>query len=304
MQMKHKVLRRPTAFRGPHDFPHAWSQTTRRVAFRHDADRSFPMSHESHLTDEPPVTRAALDGVALKPREHDLARATAMPVGVLNVDYEGRDAFPGDDTLATLAADHELRVTTPVRADGFDPRGDDSLLPLAAGARVLVAGNPAYLTDAELQRAIAPRLGDAIARTSDAWVGSEGIERTALATGATQYELLGRTTERDLRALRAAGFEGEIALYAPVVFGDDDAALDAVGGYAARRGPVRRALPDGAVTDASATGRSREVLTEAVHDYALVGTPEGVREQVEQLRVAGADLVVGYPAQGLDAFLG
>lgn len=276
----------------------------RRVAFRHAADRSSTTSIESQTSDSPPVSRAGLDGVALKPREHDLLRATRLPVDVLAVDYEGDESIPDDATLEALAETHELRVTTPVRANGYDPYGDDSRLPLPAGNRVLVAGNPAYLTDTELRRAIAPRLGDALAESTDSWVGTEGVERTALATGATQYELLGPTTERDLRAFRAAGFDGGLAVYAPVVFGDEAAALDAVGGYVARRGPVKRALPDGAPSDATATDRTRELLVDAIERYALVGSPEVIRERVDALREAGADRLVGYPAQGLDAFLG
>jgi hypothetical protein len=77
--------------------------------------------------------------------------------------------------------------------------------------------------------------------------------------------------------------------------------VDAVGAYTARRGPVRAALPDGAATDATATGRAREVLTQAVRDYALVGDGETVENRVERLRDAVADTVVAYPARGLDA---
>jgi hypothetical protein len=98
----------------------------------------------------------------------------------------------------------------------------------------------------------------------DAWVGTESVERVALAAGGPQFELLSRTTERDLHALRAA-------------------------------------LPDGAATDATATGRAREVLTQAVRDYALVGDGETVENRVERLREAGADTVIAHPARGLDA---
>jgi alkanesulfonate monooxygenase SsuD/methylene tetrahydromethanopterin reductase-like flavin-dependent oxidoreductase (luciferase family) len=94
-----------------------------------------------------------------------------------------------------------------------------------------------------------------------------------------------------------------VSVYAPTVLTDDeDDVLDAVGAYAARRGPVARALPDGAATDASATGRAREVLSAAVRDFALVGTPDDVRRQVAALKDAGADYVVGYPARGLAEF--
>jgi alkanesulfonate monooxygenase SsuD/methylene tetrahydromethanopterin reductase-like flavin-dependent oxidoreductase (luciferase family) len=196
-------------------------------------------------------------------------------------------------------------VTTPVRADGFDPLGDDSLVATLpdATARVLVAGNPAYLTESEAKRAVAPRLGAARERSPDAWVGTEGVERLALAAGGTQFELLSTTTEREVRAMRAAGFDGEVALYAPTVLTEDpDEALDAVGGYVARRRPVRLALPEDAATDATATGRAREVLLEAVTDFTLVGDPETVRERIGTLRSVGVDHVVAYPARGLEVF--
>jgi hypothetical protein len=260
-----------------------------------------------------PVSHAAvagIDAVALKPTEHDVSRVSALHDGIrtVTVDYEGRDALPDLDALAGFASEaRDVRLTTPVRADGFDPLGDDSLtadLPDSVG-RVLVAGHGAYLTDEEAERAIAPRLGAAAEASEDAWVGTEGVERAALATGATQFELLSRSTERDVRALRAAGFDGQIAVYAPTVLSaDEDAILDAVGDYAARRGPVRRALPEDAATDGGASGRARKVLSKAVRDYALVGEKETVREQVDALRDAGVDRVVGYPAAGIEAFLG
>ncbi|WP_129114803.1 DUF7388 family protein [Halegenticoccus tardaugens] len=259
------------------------------------------------LTGERAVTRTGLDAAALKPRECDVRRALDLPLDSVAIDYEGRDHLPDAATLRELARVKEVWLTTPVRADGFDPLGDDSLyewVPEGVG-QVLVAGHPAYLTDGERSRAIAPRLGAARERVPDAWVGTEGVERVALAAGGTQYELLSRTTERDFRALRAAGFEGELALYAPTVLTDDeDAVLDAVGGYAARRRPVARALPDGCPTDGGATGRARDVLSEAIRDYALVGAPEAVGERVRALKDAGADVVVGYPARGVEEFLG
>jgi len=224
----------------------------------------------------------------------------------VTIDYEGREHLPSPETLAEFAEAIDIRITAPVRADGFDPLGDDSLLaeiPEDVG-RVLVAGHPAYLTDEERQRAVAPRLGEAVGRSDEPWVGTESVERIALATGQTQFELLSRTTDRDLRSLRVAGFGGDVAVYAPTVLADDeDAILDAVGDYVARRGPVARALPDGAPTDADAEGRAREVLLAAAGDYALVGGGEQVRERAAALREAGATTVVGYPARGVDAFL-
>jgi len=258
------------------------------------------------LTTGQTVAATGLDAAALKPAECDVARAVDLPFETITVDYEGREHLPDEETLARLASQKELRLTTPVRAAGFDPLGDDAVdadLPESV-RRVAVAGHAAYLTDEERGKAVAPRLRAAVERDPTAWVGTEGVERVALATGATQFELLSRSTERDLRALRAAGFDGELAVYAPTVLTDDeDAVLDAVGAYAARRGPVARALPEDAATDASASGRARDVLSKAVRDYALVGRPDEVGERVADLKAAGADLVVGYPARGIEEFL-
>ncbi|PSQ00171.1 luciferase [Halobacteriales archaeon QS_4_70_19] len=254
-------------------------------------------------TEPAPTTRADIDAVALKPTEHDLGAALDLPVDTVAVDYEGRDAVPDEGTLARLAERFDCYVTTPVRADGFDPLGDDSLLDHVpdAARRVVVAGHPAYLTEEERERAVAPRLRAARETAPDAWVGTESVERVALAAGGVQYELLGRGTEHDVQALRAAGFDGGIALYAPVVLStDEDGILDAVGAYAARRAPVRHALPDNAAVDATATGRAREVLSQAVRDYALVGDAPTVADRVADLRAAGVDTVVGYPARGID----
>jgi hypothetical protein len=264
------------------------------------------------LTGREAVTRTGIDAVALKPAECDISRAGELPVDRVTIDYEGREHLPDAATLDRLAAETELYVTTPVRADGFDPLGDDSLVARIPdpARRVLVAGHGAYLSDDESSRAVAPRLGAARCDAPDAWIGTEGVERIALAAGGTQFELLSRSTGQDVRALRAAGFDGEIAVYAPTVLTDDeDAVLDAVGAYVARRRPVARALPDGDGTDAapptgaSATGRTREVLSAAARDFALVGSPETVRERIDSLREAGVDHVVGYPARGIDEFL-
>jgi len=254
-------------------------------------------------TEPPSLVDAGIDALALKPAEVDLSSVAERVVRTdVIVDYEGRDHLPDSGTLSRLAADHDVRVTTPVRADGFDPLDDDSgfdALPAGVGV-VLVAGNAAYLTAAETERAIAPRLRVAVERYPDAWVGTEGVERLALAVGGTQFDLLSGTTARELEALRAAGYEGDVAVYAPVVVdGDEDAILDAVGPYAARRGSVRAALPADAATDSAATGRARTVLSEAVRDYALVGDVETVRDRVTALRTAGADHVVCYPARGV-----
>jgi hypothetical protein len=257
------------------------------------------------LTGDRTVAETGIDALALKPTECDVERALDVPLPTVAIDYEGREALPAAATLDRLAGERTVRLTTPVRVDGFDPLGDDSLWEWVPDGvkRVLVAGHGAYLDDAERDRAVAPRLRAATERAPDAWVGTEGVERLALAVGGTQYELLSRSTRRDVRALREAGFAGEVAVYAPTVLsGDEDAVLDAVGDYAARRRPVARALPDGAPTDSTATRRAREVLSAAVRDYALVGTPAEVRDQVRELKEAGVDAVVGYPARGIDDF--
>ncbi|MFP9191637.1 DUF7388 family protein [Natronosalvus vescus] len=252
------------------------------------------------------VTRAGLDGIAVKPAECDVLDARTVPVGTIAIDYEGREHLPSTEALETLSRNADVRLTTPVRADGFDPLGDDSLLEVVPEnvGRVLVAGHPAYLSEGERERAVAPRLGAALETAPESWVGTESVERIAMATGATQYDLLSRTTERELRALRAAGFEGDIAVYAPTVLTDDEGTvLDAVGTYVARRRPVARALPEGANADSTASGRAREVLLSAADDYALVGTEGDVRAQTDALRNAGATTVVGYPAAGLESVL-
>ncbi|MFB6184108.1 MAG: luciferase [Haloarculaceae archaeon] len=253
------------------------------------------------------LAQAGIDGVALKPTEVDLSRADRLDVEMVTIDYEGQRHVPDGETLADLAADRTVRVTAPVRADGFDPRGDDDILAGLPDAvsRVLVAGNPAYLSDAERKRAIAPRLRAAADAAADPWIGTEGIERLALAVGGTQFELLSRTTTRDVESLRAAGFDGDVAVYAPTVLTDDEnEILDAVGAYVARRRPVATTLPDDAATDRTASGRARTVLLQAVGDYALVGSPGTVADRVDRLREAGADAVVAYPARGLGPLLG
>lgn len=259
------------------------------------------------------VAGTGIDALALKPAECDLAalvkRLRTAPVETVVVDYEGREHLPAAETVRAVdeALGDGAVVTTPVRADGFDPLGDDALVRewLPEGAsRAVVAGHPAYLSERERERAVAPRFGAALERSPGAWVGTEGVERAAMATGSPQYELLSRATDREVRALRTAGFEGPIYLYAPVAVADsEDALLDAVGDYAARRRPVREALPEDAATDATADGRAREVLSAAVRDYALVGTADEVRERVRRLREAGVTRVVGYPARGPETLL-
>lgn len=247
-----------------------------------------------------------VDTIALKPAEMALDRATALPVERVTIDYEGRDHVPDTETLERLTEEFEVRVTMPVRADGFDPLGDDHLwesLPDAVRS-VVVAGHPAYLTDSERKRAVAPRLKEAAAKAPDPWVGTENVERVALAVGGTQFELLSPTTQRDVRALRDAGFDGDIAVYAPTAVTDDtDAILDAVGAYASRRGSVREKLPAETPTDSDARGKAREALLEGCRNFALVGDSATLRERIERLRASGVNYVVGYPARGLDAVI-
>jgi hypothetical protein len=252
------------------------------------------------------LSDAGIDAVALKPSEHDVERARDLDVETLTVDYEGPEHAPAPDVFADLSTEFDVRATVPVRADGFDPLGDQHLrasLPPTVG-EVFVAGNPAYLSDEETRRAVAPRLEAALADATDPWVGTEGIERIALATGSTQFELLSARTGREMRALRSAGFDGSIAVYAPTVLTDDeDAILDAVGAYAARRQHVREALPEDTPMDSAVSGEAREILLVACREYALVGSTETVASHVDDLLAAGVDRVVSYPARGLDAVL-
>jgi hypothetical protein len=244
-----------------------------------------------------------IDAVALKPTEVDIERVHELDVETVTVDYEGQAAVPDAAVLRDLAASFDVRVTAPVRADGFDPTGDDHLratLPESVG-EVLVAGHPAYLADHEQRRAVAPRLSAAAESATDPWVGTESIERLALAVGHTQYELLAPNTVTAVRALRAAGIAESIAVYAPVVFStDEDTILNAVGEYAARRQDVRERLPEDSPRDSAASGEARAELLRGCQAYALVGGADDVSEQVEALESAGVDQIVGYPARGLD----
>lgn len=256
---------------------------------------------ESDSLHDASVDVAGLDAVALKPSEVDLASVPELPVDHVTIDFEGHEHVPSTETLRTLRSHSTVRVTVPVRADGFDPLGDDGSLaaiPDDVGI-VLVAGHPAYLSTTERGRSISPRLAAALDRFPEAWVGTEGIERIALATGATQFELLAPGTERTLRSLRAAGYDGGLAVYAPVALTvDDDPILDALGAYVARRGRVRDRLSEDPHRGESITAHDRAVLLEAIGEYAITGSRVEVRDGVSSLRDAGADLVVGYPARG------
>ncbi|MDX1748231.1 MAG: luciferase, partial [Halobacteriales archaeon] len=163
--------------------------------------------------------RVGVDAVSVKPSEIALDRPLRLPVDRVVVDWEGHDHLPDPDILRRLAGRAHVRVTVPVRADGFDPLGDDSQFTTIPDgiAFAFVAGHPAYLSPEERRRSVAPRFGAALDRYPDAWVGTEGVTEVALATGATQFDLLAAGTERRLRALRSAGFAGDIAIYAPTV---------------------------------------------------------------------------------------
>lgn len=251
------------------------------------------------------VLRTGFDAAALKPSKVELSDATALPFDLVTVDYEGNEHVPSPAELRELTAEFTVRFTVPVRADGFDPLGDDARFEeIPAGIEiVLVAGNPAYLSPSELRKPIAPRLKAALDRAPNAWIGTEGIERLALATGATQFELLGPTTVNDLRSLRLAGFDGSLAVYAPTVIdATEDIVLDTVGGYVARREPIRRQLPPSTPTDRTATGKARDILLGGAQNYVLAGNIAEIRGKIDDLAAAGADHVVGYPARGLTEF--
>lgn len=249
------------------------------------------------------LTDVGIDAVALKPTEVAVERAHDLAVDTVAVDFEGQEHVPDSATLRDLAEEFEVRVTVPVRADGFDPRGDEShrrSFP-AAVEEVLVAGNRAYLDPDERKRAVAPRLSAAAESATDPWIGTEGIERLALAIGGTQFELFGPNTISSVRALRETGLSEEIVVYAPVVLSTDESTiLDAVGEYAARRKRVRERLPEGSPHDGDATGEARETLLRGCRAFALVGGPDTVAERIDRLKTAGVDRIVGYPARGLD----
>lgn len=254
------------------------------------------------LSQSKAIADAGFDAIAIKPGESELSNLRHVQSTTVVIDFDGAAHVPTPATLDRLDARHELRVTAPVRVEGFDPLGDHRCLERYPDTveYAFVAGHPAYLDDRARRRPIAPRLGEAVRRYPEAWVGTEGIERIALATGATQYELLSATTRRHVRALRSAGFDGGIVVYAPTIISDEeDVALDAIGEYVARRKPVSRRLPAGAREDGTSSGRARRILLEAIDDHAIVGQPATVASTIQELRDVGVDMVVGYPAAGV-----
>lgn len=245
-----------------------------------------------------------VDAIAVKPAEVDLDIITDWSPMMLVIDFEGMEHLPTLSSIRAIAAVHETVLTAPVRADGFDPCGDDHLLSELQDhvSFAFVAGHPGYLRPHEQARAIAPRLRVALDRFGDGMVGTEGIERIALATGATQYELLSPRTHRTIRSLRHAGFAGDIAVYAPTVRSDDeDILLDTLGAYVARRGAVANGLSPAAKTDRTASGETRVRLLDAIGEYALIGTNETINDDIRRLKSVGVDTVVCYPAAGLSS---
>lgn len=241
-----------------------------------------------------------IDGIAVKPSQGPIVQALHFDTDRVTIDFEGHDHVPSINSLEELAERKSVRVTVPIRADGFDPLGDDSILQLlpASVGTVLVAGHPAYLQEEERRRAIAPRLRAALETFPNAWVGCEGIEALAKASGATQFLLLSDRTEDDLSELGASGIEDDIAIYAPVVASNNpDYILDAIGDYVARRRPVRATLVNENRTDHTATDPDRTHLIRSAKQYALVGTTKEIDDRITGLKNAGADYVIGYPAR-------
>lgn len=238
-----------------------------------------------------------IDAIAIKPESTDVTTLEHLDASTVVIDFEGLEHVPRPEELAGVARARNCVLSVPVRVDGFDPLGDDSLLETfeETVSFALIAGHPAYLTSRQARRAVAPRLRAALERYPDSWVGTEGLERIAMATGATQYDLLDGSTERSVRAIRAAGFDGDIVVYAPTVVSDEhDHLLDAVGPYVARRKAVADRLADVGTVDANATGRDRAILLEAIDEYSLVGTPERIDRRVRDLDAVGVSEVVAH----------
>jgi len=187
------------------------------------------------LTGREAVARAGIDAVALKPAECDVSRAANSPIDRVTIDYEGREHLPDAETLDRLAAEAELYVTTPVRADGFDPLGDDSLIdkipdPPPAGCSWRATARTSRRTSR--RRAVAPRLGAARAARRPRRVGRHGASSASRwRRGGTQFELLSLSVDRSRRAWAPRRrVRRRIAVYAPTVLTDDeDVVLDAVG---------------------------------------------------------------------------
>ncbi|MFB6254804.1 MAG: luciferase [Halobacteriaceae archaeon] len=242
-----------------------------------------------------------LDGIAIKPSETDISHLSNSPFDQIIIDYEGMDVLPDRREIEELADEKTVHLTTPVRASSFDPiadRGSRMKVPSTIN-RIFVAGNPKYLTESEQNKTIQPRIVTATDRHPFAWVGTEGIERIALATGNPQFELLSPTTESNILHLRACGVEVDINVYAPAVIDSSkDRILDTLGEYVARRSEVRKALPANSSLDGSATGKTRRILLQAINNYALVGDVDAINQQITKLYEIGVSNVIIYPAGG------
>lgn len=247
------------------------------------------------------IESVGFDALAVKPSHTDPSRVTSSPFDRFIIDFEGTEYYPSVSLIRDLQASTNVRLTIPVRVNGFDPLGNrdylDALPPETK--MVLVAGNPAYLSQAELSRRIAPRIGEVASEFADVWVGTEGIPLIALATDATQFFLLSPESRNTVKTIRAAGYAGTIAVYAPTVISDDqNTILDAIGPYTARRDRVRRELnrPD-SITDLDSN--DREILVRAIQEYALTGSVPEINEQIQSLKNQGIDTVVSYLPTGI-----
>lgn len=251
------------------------------------------------MTQREVISDVTCDAIAVKPSQTSLSHVTSSPIDSVVIDFEGREHYPSNTTIQELQETTDTRVTIPIRVDGFDPLGDreyiDSL-PTETKV-VLVAGNPAYLSEDELQRAIAPRIGTAIDEFSDAWIGTEGIPLIALATTAPLFFLLSPESKHTIQQIRSAGYHGSIAVYAPtVVSTDTDTILQTLGPYTMRREPVRRKLD--AESLSSLAPDEQEILLRETQQYTLTGSLSEINTQISRLKTKGVDNIVSYLPTG------
>lgn len=251
------------------------------------------------MTQREVISDVGFDAIAVKPSHTNLSRVTSSPIDTVVIDFDGREHFPSNTTILELQETTDTRVTIPIRVDGFDPLGDREYLDsLPTETKVvLVAGNPAYLTEEELHRSIAPRLGTAVDEFSNAWIGTEGIPLIALATTAPLFFLLSPESKHTIQKIRSAGYPGSIAIYAPtVVTTDTDTILQTLGPYTMRREPVRRQLE--AESLSSLDSDKQELLLRETQKYALTGSVSEINTQISRLKTKGADNIVSYLPTG------
>ncbi len=246
------------------------------------------------------IGEVGFDALAVKPRDTDLSQIPSTPVNNVVIDFEGREHYPSNTTIRSLQETTNLRVTLPIRVDGFDPLGNreylDSIPPETKV--VLVAGNPAYLTENELDRSIAPRIGTAVDKFANAWIGTEGIPLIALATTAPLFFLLSPQSKRTIQQIRSVGYEGTIAVYAPTLITEDtDTLLETLGPYTLRRDPVRHKLESTSLS--SLNPEDQEILIRETQKYALTGSVSAINSQISHLKNHGVDKVVSYLPTGL-----